>query len=681
MRQPVNQGTLLHVLNDIFPHSNIFNDARQVLRNPDTGQVLELDCWLPDINLAFEFQDDYHYSSKWYKHETIESVKLKDGKKRAAVLERGDTFVAIPFWWDGSKESAMAEIAFHRSDLFPSEIDEICEIPLNPPFYSQKTNSYIPSHLPELMSPSFPAISQILNVNESSPWWLGEKYDGIRVCWNPDSQILTTRTDQAIWSFESYSHFFPAIFLDGELWCGRNNFSQCYRLLITNHFAFMRVMVFDCPILDDLFEERYQQLLDVCADHPFIKLAPRLFFNSLDQVEWFTKCILEQGGEGSILQKPRTIYTPGRSDSVLKLKAHQRDGDALVVETHDEWFTIKLLHGVLIPLEESNLADGVEIEKGDIVTFSYDAINFHSLPSHIKILRVRNDITWQDLSPTEDFSEIISNAEKRQIMLNAESARAFGQLKTITTINKFSTQELQTFFNTLATILQIDPKKEDEWYSLTSQKLRSLKGGRTIEQYCGGIVSALQRAYPHMKFDPFKFEIKRKYFWEEPKNLRHIFDQYAKSIGFDPQVPANWYKYISNPSLAAFGIRTRGSYIKMLQFAYPNIALDPAKFYRNPQRRLFIQKSEQGPSYAEGPKITLDVSKKKESNEHWKDVTNQKAFFDLFAKTNKFDPLQAENWAPILTKDINATGKGRSIMKYYQGNDRLYTALKRIYNF
>lgn len=56
------------------------------------------------------------------------------------------------------------------------------------------------------------------------------------------------------------------------------------------------------------------------------------------------------------------------------------------------------LHGVLIPLEASNLADGIKVSKGDIVTFSFDSINFQSLPSHIKIVRVRNDVTWKDVS-------------------------------------------------------------------------------------------------------------------------------------------------------------------------------------------------------------------------------------------------------------------------------------------
>lgn len=104
------------------------------------------------------------------------------------------------------------------------------------------------------------------------------------------------------------------------------------------------------------------------------------------------------------------------------------------------------MHGVLITLEASNLAEGLEVSKGDIVTFSYDAINFQSLPSHIKILRIRNDITWEDVSiifiitfyflfifyqfcgkyslinylltPSEDFSKMISSTENRQTMLN-----------------------------------------------------------------------------------------------------------------------------------------------------------------------------------------------------------------------------------------------------------------------
>lgn len=43
----------------------------------------------------------------------------------------------------------------------------------------------------ELMYASFPTspINELLASNES-PWWIGEKYDGIRSCWNAAKKKL-----------------------------------------------------------------------------------------------------------------------------------------------------------------------------------------------------------------------------------------------------------------------------------------------------------------------------------------------------------------------------------------------------------------------------------------------------------------------------------------------------------
>ena len=77
---------------------------------------MELDIFIPQLRLAFEYQGEHHYydiyalGNKW-------SQKERDGEKRAACMERGITLVEIPYWWDRDKSSLMATIHGKRPDL------------------------------------------------------------------------------------------------------------------------------------------------------------------------------------------------------------------------------------------------------------------------------------------------------------------------------------------------------------------------------------------------------------------------------------------------------------------------------------------------------------------------------------------------------------------------------------
>jgi hypothetical protein len=42
------------------------------IASPITGYFLELDVWLPELKLAFEFQDKHHYVSTWYSNYSLE---------------------------------------------------------------------------------------------------------------------------------------------------------------------------------------------------------------------------------------------------------------------------------------------------------------------------------------------------------------------------------------------------------------------------------------------------------------------------------------------------------------------------------------------------------------------------------------------------------------------------------
>lgn len=108
----VNEGLLKDVLKHyIFPSENILAEtlllklieywlnvdieynARKLanIKNPHTGRALELDIWIPNHQICFEFQvctfllffsyknkDEYHYASIWYTPLALDQVQLKD---------------------------------------------------------------------------------------------------------------------------------------------------------------------------------------------------------------------------------------------------------------------------------------------------------------------------------------------------------------------------------------------------------------------------------------------------------------------------------------------------------------------------------------------------------------------------------------------------------------------------
>ena len=109
-----------------------------------------------------------------------------------------------------------------------------------------------------------------------------------------------------------------------------------------------RMMSFDLPENASIFEQRYKELLrSVPADHPFnvsylylscpslLVTIPLFRFEESQTVvqrvhltrDFHTKFLedtIKHGGEGVILQKCGSLYAPGRSSALFKLKVFSR---------------------------------------------------------------------------------------------------------------------------------------------------------------------------------------------------------------------------------------------------------------------------------------------------------------------------------------------------------------------
>jgi len=124
-------------------------------------------------------------------------------------------------------------------------------------------------------------------------------------------------------------------------------------------------------------------------------------------------------------------------------------------------------------------------------------------------------------------------------------------------------------------------------------------------------------------------------------------DNFAKSKQFDPLDAKKWYSIRVKEILRAGGAgllnNFKGSHINALRKAYPELMLN---------KKLFLQ-----------------------SQEGWKTTARQRRFFDDFAKSKQFDPLDAEKWSSISRKEIVRAG-GRGILNYYKSH---ISALIKLY--
>jgi len=109
------QRWLLVTLQKLFPLVTILEDylnpnlcwAKDV-DGPQEIHNMQLDIWIPQYNLAFEYQGAHHYFDSYEAFGPVSSASLyfnRDKQKKHLCYEKGITFIEIPYWWDGEEDS------------------------------------------------------------------------------------------------------------------------------------------------------------------------------------------------------------------------------------------------------------------------------------------------------------------------------------------------------------------------------------------------------------------------------------------------------------------------------------------------------------------------------------------------------------------------------------------------
>jgi len=236
-------------------------------------------------------------------------------------------------------------------------------------------------------------------------WWMGEKFDGIRGCWNPNLRLIYSRQGKRINILEMWYKHMPSCFLDGELWHGRQLFALISRLpnileenMGSIRWEHIKYIIFDSPspeYTDIFFEKRYLYILGaVSPTHSFVIPSPRILCRNRKFMHRYANTIMKYGGEGVMLRQPASRYERGKSRALLKFKS-MVDIEAQVTRIDGSKYTCKLPNGdVMTATKRLKL----HVKVGSIVSFAKLQNNKirHVKSVHI-ITKVRHDISWIDV--------------------------------------------------------------------------------------------------------------------------------------------------------------------------------------------------------------------------------------------------------------------------------------------
>jgi len=145
------------------------------------------------------------------------------------------------------------------------------------------------------------------------------------------------------------------------------------------------------------------------------------------------------------------------------------------------------------------------------------------------------------------------------------------------------------------------------------------------------------KLYPELKENLLEF----KEGWGAVGKQRKFFEMFARSKKFNPFDAEKWYSVSRREIIAAGGISVLqyydGSHIKALVKLYPELALKKGNFLTSKQGRKF---------------------------------------FDAFAKSKNFNPLDAKMWYSVTSEEISRAGR-RGLLRFYDGSH--IRALVRLY--
>lgn len=179
---------------------------------------------------------------------------------------------------------------------------------------------------PVTLAKHFEPVKQ--NIHDGT-WAWSRKLDGCRAHWDVDSKQLLSRTNKPF-SLPTYLHDVLckiALPLDGEIFAGDGNFSQCMSIVRkkvpveTEWREHITFQVFDIIDTEHSFFERMGQVQKLIPFGNSVQILKQNHVQDDAFDLWETlKMIESQGGEGLMLRKIDIGYEHRRSPNLLKVK-------------------------------------------------------------------------------------------------------------------------------------------------------------------------------------------------------------------------------------------------------------------------------------------------------------------------------------------------------------------------
>jgi hypothetical protein len=109
------QKYIWHELRKIFGAGGVLANYRHPkLLYPGTLSSMELDIYIPSLQIAVEYNGEQHYYDNGY-HQKHNSHR--DEVKKAVCQSLGITLLQVPYWWNLSPSSLLSTISQLRPDL------------------------------------------------------------------------------------------------------------------------------------------------------------------------------------------------------------------------------------------------------------------------------------------------------------------------------------------------------------------------------------------------------------------------------------------------------------------------------------------------------------------------------------------------------------------------------------
>ena len=251
--------------------------------------------------------------------------------------------------------------------------------------------------------------------HDPTGWWMSEKLDGVRAYW--DGENLVSRLGNAFIAPDWFTADLPADTLDGELWVGRKKFQRTTSIVrsgaANREWREVTYVVFDAPNAPGGFEQRLAHAKKVLtrSQTPHARTLEHVACTGIAHLQAELVRVEALGGEGLMLRAPASLYEPGRSRTLLKVKTFH-DAEARVVgHAAGAGKHSKRLGALIVELANGtrfNVGTGLsDAERetppaiGAVITFRYQELSDDGVPRFPSYVGERIDAVVAPVEPAK----------------------------------------------------------------------------------------------------------------------------------------------------------------------------------------------------------------------------------------------------------------------------------------